>query len=67
MAVTTLEIGNGITYQMTSPDQSGVSITSSSNFIDGVSSSYTVTVYSEFIYDLNGNKMSQDYVFTFAD
>ena len=45
----------------------GTTINSSSAFVDGANSSYTVTVNSEFIYDMNGNKMSQDYVFTFTD
>tara|TARA_B100001287_G_C22650284_1_gene514841 strand:+ start:369 stop:1544 length:1176 start_codon:yes stop_codon:yes gene_type:complete len=54
-------------YRMGSRGWTGTTITSSSAFVDGANSSYTVTVNSEFIYDLNGNKMSQDYVFTFTD
>jgi len=54
-------------YRMGSRGWTGTIITSSSAFVDGANTSYTVTVNSEFIYDLNGNKMSQDYVFTFTD
>tara|TARA_B100001559_G_scaffold132178_1_gene111174 strand:- start:68 stop:1276 length:1209 start_codon:yes stop_codon:yes gene_type:complete len=54
-------------YRMGSRGWTGTTINSSSAFVDGANSSYTVTVNSEFIYDLNGNKMAADYVFTFTD
>ena len=59
-------VGAGNTYYMGFVDFSGSTL-SSQPFVDGANPSYTVTIDSDFIYDLNGNKMSQDYVFTFTD
>ena len=59
-------VGAGNTYYMGGVDFSGSTL-SSQPFVDGANPSYTVTIDSDFIYDLNGNKMSQDYVFTFTD
>ena len=59
-------VGAGNTYYMTSPGQTGTTITGSP-FTDGAKPSYEVTIDSDKIYDLNGNKMAEDYVFTFTD
>ena len=64
MAVTLVGAGN--TYYMTSPGQTGTTFTGQP-FIDGANPSYEVTIDSDKIYDLNGNKMAEDYVFTFTD
>ena len=54
-------------YRIGSRGATGITISSASAFVDGANASYTATVNSEFIYDLNGNKMAADYVFTFTD
>ena len=54
-------------YRFGSRGSTGITISSSSAFVDGANVSYTATVNSEFIYDLSGNKMAADYVFTFTD
>ena len=33
----------------------------------GANASYTVTVDKAFIFDLNGNQMTEDYIFNFSD
>ena len=60
------EGGSGNTYYMGDTGFTG-SILTASPFVDGANSSYTVTINSDNIYDLNGNKMVEDYVFTFTD
>jgi hypothetical protein len=45
---------------------SGITL-SAEPFVDGANPSYTVTIKSDLIYDNNGNKMAEDYVFTFSD
>ena len=54
-------------YRIGSRGTTGITISSASAFVDGANASYTATVNSEFIYDLSGNKMAADYVFTFTD
>ena len=60
-------VGLGNTYYMGSVGYSGLTISNQNAFIDGANPSYTVTIDSDYINDLNGNKMSEDYVFTFSD
>jgi hypothetical protein len=59
-------VGAGNTYYMGNPGFSGSTL-SSNPFVDGANPSYTVTIESDNISDLNGNKMVEDYVFTFTD
>ena len=59
-------VGEGNTYYMGQPGFSGSTL-SSNPFVDGANPSYTVTIESDNISDLNGNKMVEDYVFTFTD
>ena len=59
-------VGAGNTYYMGQIGFSGT-ILSGEPFVDGANPSYTVTINSDNIYDKNGNKMAEDYVFTFSD
>ena len=59
-------VGAGNTYYMGQVGSSGVTL-SAQPFVDGANPSYTVTIESDAIFDLNGNKMAADYVFTFTD
>ena len=59
-------VGTGNTYYMGQYGFSGLTL-SQQPFTDGANPSYTVTIESDTIYDLNGNKMAEDYVFTFTD
>ena len=59
-------VGAGNTYYMGQIGFSGT-ILSGQPFVDGANPSYTVTINSDNIYDKNGNKMAEDYVFTFSD
>jgi len=59
-------VGAGNTYYMGQVGSSGATL-SAQPFVDGANPSYTVTIDSDYIYDLNGNKMVEDYVFTFTD
>ena len=51
---------------MGQPGFSGSTL-SSNPIVDGANPSYMVTIESDSLYDLNGNKMAEDYVFTFTD
>ena len=59
-------VGEGNTYYMGQPGFSGSTL-SSNPIVDGANPSYMVTIESDSLYDLNGNKMAEDYVFTFTD
>ena len=54
-------------YSMGDRGWTGITLSKSNAFVDGANSTYTVTVQSDYVYDLNGNKMAEDYVFTFTD
>ena len=36
-------------------------------FTDGANPNYSVTVSKDYIFDLNGNQMAEDYIFSFSD
>ena len=59
-------VGAGNTYGMGDVGFSGITL-SAEPFTDGANPSYTVTINSDQIYDNNGNKLAEDYVFTFTD
>lgn len=61
-----LLVGANNTYGMGQIGFSGITL-SAEPFVDGANPSYTVTIKSDLIYDNNGNKMAEDYVFTFSD
>ena len=59
-------VGSSNTYYMGQIGEKGISI-SGQPFVDGANPSYSVTVSKEHIFDLNGNKMEEDFSFSFTD
>ena len=59
--------GGSDTNYVVHPNNQGISFVFNAPALDANHPSYTVTVKSDDIYDLNGNKMAEDYVFTFTD
>ena len=58
--------GSGNTYYMGQIGEKGV-IISGNPFVDGANSNYAVTISKDHIFDLNGNQMAADYIFSFTD
>lgn len=58
--------GSGNTYYMGSVGEKGIVI-SAYPFTDGANPNYSVTVNKDYIFDLNGNQMAEDYIFSFSD
>ena len=58
--------GSENTYYMGQVGEKGIIITANP-FVDGANPNYTVTVSKDYIFDLNGNQMAEDYIFSFTD
>ena len=58
--------GENSSFTMGSLSESGTSLTSQPIPV-GTNSSYTVTIDKTYVYDLNGNQMEQDYIFSFSE
>ena len=55
-----------INQDMTQVGEKGIIITANP-FVDGANPNYTVTISKDYIFDLNGNQMAADYIFSFTD
>tara|TARA_B100001121_G_scaffold306811_1_gene327029 strand:+ start:60 stop:1277 length:1218 start_codon:yes stop_codon:yes gene_type:complete len=58
--------GSGNTYYMGQVGEKGIIITANP-FVDGANPNYDVTISKDYIFDLNGNQMAEDYTFSFTD
>ena len=58
--------GSGNTYFMGQVGENGIIITANP-FVDGANPNYDVTISKDYIFDLNGNQMAEDYTFSFTD
>tara|TARA_B100001121_G_scaffold307756_1_gene330061 strand:- start:82 stop:1278 length:1197 start_codon:yes stop_codon:yes gene_type:complete len=58
--------GSENTYYMGQVGEKGIVI-SAYPFTDGANPNYTVTINKDYIFDLNGNQMAEDYIFSFSD
>ena len=58
--------GSGNTYYMGQIGEKGIIITANP-FVDGANPNYDVTISKDYIFDLNGNQMAEDYTFSFTD
>ena len=57
---------NTSTYFMGQVGEKGIIITANP-FVDGLRPNYDVTISKDYIFDLNGNQMAEDYTFSFTD
>ena len=57
---------NTSTYFMGQVGEKGIIITDNP-FVDGLRPNYDVTISKDYIFDLNGNQMAEDYTFSFTD